>query len=280
MQISIVILTYNEAVNLPRCLASLKSYDDVVVIDSYSSDATAELATKAGARVVQNKFVDFGQQRTFAMEHVEFKYPWVFHLDADEAFTEELRSEIEQKSDDARYDAYWVPSKLMYMGQWLKYAGMYPVYQVRLGKKELLRYEKYGHSQSSVIDETRTGKLTNAYLHYNFSKGLFHWFEKHNIYSSAEASRLTDQGNHGGPLDIPGLFTMADALRRRRSLKMLSERLPFRPLLRFFYVYILCRGFLDGRAGWAYSWMLAYHEFMIVLKMRELQLKQRVPGAL
>lgn len=272
MSFSIVILTHDEEANLPRCLDAIQWCDDVVVVDSYSSDRTVAIAKERGARVVQNPFKDFGQQRTFAMEHVEYKHEWVFHLDADEVFTPELRVEVDQAIQIDRYEAYWVPSKLMFLNQWLKYAGMYPVYQVRLGRKGLLRYERFGHTQRSTIGEGRTGRLTEAYLHYNFSKGLADWFGKHNRYSTAEAEEQLLAGEVPG-LDVAGIFAVSDPVRRRQALKKLSKRLPFRPLLRFLYVYVLCRGFLDGRAGWAYSWMLAYYEFMISVKILERRLR-------
>lgn len=275
MAFSIVILTYNEQVNLARCLRALNWCDDIVVLDSYSTDATVALARSAGVRVVQNRFENFGQQRSFAMEHVEYRHEWVFQLDADEVFTDELKTEIEDRIGDSRFDAYWIPSKLIYMGRWLKHAGTYPYYQVRLGRKSLLRYAADGHTQRCLIDSGRIGRMDNAYLHHNFSKGLSEWFDKHNRYSTAEADKQTAQDQP--PLRLSELFSANDAVKRRQALKRLSRRLPCRPLLRFLYLYLIRLGFLDGQAGWNYSRMIAMYELMIDLKVEEI--RQRKSGA-
>ncbi len=106
--------------------------------------------------------------------------------------------------------------------------------------------------------------------HYSFSKGLSDWVDKHNRYASAEAREAVRLLASGGGLDWTGLVAR-EPTRRRRALKALSIRLPFRPLLRFLYMYLLRRGFLDGHAGLTYCRLLAIYEYLIVLKTRELQ---------
>ncbi len=271
MSISILILTFNEKENLPACLEAIAWCDDIVVVDSFSTDGTVEIAKKSGARVYQRKFDNFANQRNFALENFEFRNEWVFHLDADEIITDELKSEMDMEIENSKVDAFRVPSKMIMFGKWLKFSGMYPAYQVRLGRIGALRFKQVGHGQREDIDAIRVGTLKNPYLHYSFSKGFEDWFAKHNHYSTQEA--VEGLGLLGEKsLDGSGLLSMGEPTRRRRALKELSVRLPFRPLLRFLYIYILRRGFLDGRAGFTYCLLLSIYEYMIVLKMKELRL--------
>jgi len=266
--VSVLILTLNEAANIDRCLAALSFSDDIVVLDSFSSDDTVQRAESVGARTFQRAFDNFASQRNFALDNIEFSHNWVLHLDADEVITAELRDEIAKTISNPDFPAYRIASRLMFMGQWLRHSGMYPVYQVRLGRKDTLRFEQVGHGQREVLGPDQVGTLKSAYLHYGFSKGMDDWIERHNRYSSDEAlegfeKRSIEEGAY------IRLFSRYKT-ERRRAMKRLSERLPFRPLARFLYMYFLKLGFLDGRAGWSYCRLMAMYEYWIILKQREL----------
>jgi hypothetical protein len=156
----------------------------------------------------------------------------------------------------------------MFHGRWLRYSSMYPTYQVRLGRAGRLRFVQAGHGQRENLTPESIGTLRHSYLHYGFSKGVADWIERHNRYSTAEArSALQREGKTHG---IRPIFSR-NRTHRRRALKQLSYRLPFRPLLRFAYMYLLRLGFLDGRAGWTYCRLMAMYEYWTVLKMRELR---------
>lgn len=270
MSVSALLLTRNEEINLPRCLDALSWCDDIVVVDSFSTDRTVEIARAMGTRVFQRAFDHFAGQRNFALEQVPFRHGWVLHLDADEVCTEELKAEIEHRISDPRYDAYRIPSKTMFCGKWLKFSGMYPTYQVRLGRLPDFRFKQVGHGQREDVVPQRVGTLENAYLHYSFSKGISDWLERHNRYSTDEATeRMNDVCRQA--VDVAGLFSLRQPTRRRRALKTLSYRLPCRPLLRFLYMYVLRAGFLDGLAGYRYCKMLSMYEQMIDLKALELR---------
>ena len=270
MGISVLLLTLNEAANLPACMAALAWADDVVVLDSFSQDETLAVAVRLGARIYQRAFDDFAGQRNYALDQIPFQHEWVLHLDADEIVTPALRAEMEAAVAAGRYDAWRVPSKMMFMGRWLRYSGLYPSYQVRLGHRDRFRFKQVGHGQREDLAPERIGTLTEPYLHYSFSKGLSDWVDKHNRYASAEAREAVRLLASGGGLDWAGLVAR-EPTRRRRALKALSIRLPLRPLLRFLYMYVLRRGFLDGRAGLTYCRLLAIYEYLIVLKTRELR---------
>lgn len=267
--ISILILTYNEETNIRRCLESVRWSDDVLVVDSFSTDRTAELAGAGGARVIQNPFVDFAEQRNFGLINGSLKNDWVFHLDADEVVTPELKQELWRIAAEGGLPAYRVASKLIFQGRWLRYAGMYPCYQVRFGKRNVLTFVQVGHGQRESLPSAQIGTLREPLLHYSFSKGLEDWFERHNRYSSAEAAEAV-KVLASNRLPWSGLFSR-NPVARRRALKEVSFCLPCRPALRLLYMYFLRFGLLDGVAGWRYCYMLSIYEGMTMLKVRDLQ---------
>ncbi len=262
---SIVILTRDEERNIVDCLATVSWCDDVVVVDSGSRDRTVELATVSGARVVAHPFEDFASQRNWAMETVELRYDWVFHLDADERFTPELRRGCEEAVERGGFSGYFVPAKTIFMGRFLRWASLYPSFQVRLVRRGELRFVEVGHGQREAEALHGCGYVREPYLHHWMSKGVEEWVERHNRYSSAECRHELEgaaEGRSGGA-------EPSGPVRRRRVLKRFSRRLPLRPWLRFLYMYVLRLGFLDGRPGLVYCRLLALYEAMIELKLTE-----------
>lgn len=268
--ISVVILTMNEAINLPRCLASVDWCDDILVLDSGSTDATVEIAKLANARVMHRPFDSFAGQRNHAMEQGGLRHSWVLHLDADEVVRPELRSELLAVAGAAsvRFPVYRVPSRIILNGRWLRHAGMYPSYQVRFGRREALRFVDHGHGQREVQAPGQVGTIAAAFDHYNFSKGVNDWYARHLRYAKEEARQAWQE--RGEALQIAGLWS-GDATERRRALKRIAHRLPCRPSLRFVYSYFLRGGFLDGAAGLQYARMLATYQRFIDMNLTELR---------
>jgi glycosyltransferase involved in cell wall biosynthesis len=273
MSISVLILTFNEQQNIASCLESIRWSNDVVIVDSFSSDQTVEMARQNGARVLQNRFVNFAHQRNFGLSHGDFKHDWILHLDADEIVTEELRREMLAAVQRPDKEAYQVASRLIFRGRWLKHAGLYPWYQVRLGKRQSLSFVQVGHGQRESLSPNKIGTLKCPLLHYSFSKGIADWVEKHNRYSTAEARHCLEVGA-GQPMGWSCLLLGSGPTQRRRALKQLFFRLPFRPMLRFLYMYFFRLGFLDGRPGLTYCRLLSMYEYFIVLKMQEFRYQQ------
>ena len=267
MGISALILTYNEEKNLPACLESLTWCDDVVVFDSFSTDRTVEIAQAAGARVVQRIFDNEKNQREASLKS-GFKHPWVYNPDADEITLPDLRDEIiSVVSDPARSAvAYRVRFKTMFMGHWIKHSSLYPTWVVRLFRPEKVSFSR--NINLHYIVDGQQGQLENHFEHRTFNKGLNAWFEKHNRYSWYEALEAIKSLENSS---VPWADLISSSeVRRRHALKEISFRLPFRPTLRFLYMYILRFGFLDGWAGLTYCRLLAIYEYMIVLHMKEL----------
>ncbi len=268
MSISILILTLNEEVNLTECLESVKWSDDIVVLDSFSSDRTVKIAEETGARVIQRRFDNWSAHQNWALEEIRFTHPWVFYLDADERMTDDLKEELLAiASDKSRTPvAYYCGRRNMFMGRWIKHA-MPPGMIMRFFRPPFVRFQRLVNPVP-VIDGSY-GYLTGMLVHYNFSKGIAEWIEKHNRYSSLEAVEGM-KVIHQQFQDRSGIMS-ADPALRRRALKELSFRLPCRPLVKFLYLYLWQRGCLDGKAGFTYCILQSFYEYLIVVKMRELQ---------
>lgn len=272
--ISVLVLTLNEEANLPRCLESLSWCDDIVVLDSGSSDRTVAIAREYGARVVTRPFDNWASHQNWALESIEYRHPWLYYSDADEIMPSELRDELIRVATAAAqpHAAYRVRYKNYFLGRWIRHCGIYPTWVLRFYKPEKVRYERLVNPTAKV--DGSIGLLQEHFLHYSFNKGLQAWFDKHNKYSTAEAIE-TIRDLREGTIDWVGLVDFANPARRRLALKHLSFRLPFRPLLRFLYMYVFKLGFLDGEAGFHYCTMLSTYEYMIVLKVRELRRRER-----
>lgn len=268
--ISCLIMTKDEEDNLPCCLEKLKWCDDIVVLDSGSTDGTVEIARSFGARVYHRDWDDERQQRTYSLA-IPYKHPWVFNPDADEVTPTALSEEINQvvRDPSLRHNAYRVRFKVMFMGKWVRRSSLYPTWVVRLFRPDCVSFERNTNLQ--YIVRGTTGRLKEHFEHHTFRRGLHHWYQKHNEYSTLEA-REALKLIRTGSIDY-GHLTSFDPVIRRRAWKELSLQIPFRALATLFYILVIRRGFLDGPAGWAYAALRGSYELMIELKLRELLMK-------
>lgn len=278
MPVSVLIPTLNEARIIADCLASVAWSDDVVVVDSNSQDETAEIARSQRARVVQFKWnKQFPKKKNWAIQKVDWKHEWLLILDADERITPELAREIQETVARPKVDGYFINRRFMFMGRWLKHCGYYPSWNLRLFQHRVGRYEKLhvGDTNSGdnevhehVVLNGRTGYLREDMLHFAYPD-ITTWIEKHNRYSNWEASvEVAGEARQGGDK------ALGRHAYQRRKLRELSRRLPFRPSLRFLYSYLWKRGFLDGYAGLTHCRLLALYEYLIVLKVKEMKLRE------
>jgi glycosyltransferase involved in cell wall biosynthesis len=276
--VSVLILTLNEEINLARCLEGLRWSDDVVVLDSYSTDGTLEIARKYGVRVVQRKFDSWSAHQNWAVTNIPFKYPWVYYSDADEVVTSELAAAVDEAVRSDRPEvAYRVLRKEMLWGRWLRFSSMYPVWILRLFRPEKIRWERLVNP-IAVVDGP-TGQIREHIVHYSFNKGLFEWVKKHNAYALFEAKEAIASVRSGSGVSLSDLLARQDPVRRRKALKNLSFRMPFRPLLRFLYMYVLRMGCLDGWSGLTYCRLVSMYELMIDLNVREIQAAEKKGSA-
>ena len=267
MNVSVIILTQDEEENLPDLLEGLAWCDDIHVVDSGSTDETVTIAKSGGAQLVAHAFERFGLQRNWALDHCQIKYPWVLFLDADERCTEAfqlaLQKAIETASDDvAGFFCCW---KLMLYGRWLKRTGYFPNWQFRLLRLGKARFTDHGHGQKEGEVLGRIEYIKEPFLHFAFAKGWSAWVERHNRYSTLEAETRLDHS-----ASFKDIFSRRSTV-RNAALKSLVSRIPGWPLLRFFHVYFLRLGFLDGTPGLIQSINVSIYEYLIKLKMREIK---------
>jgi len=273
--VSVLVPIKNEAEILERCLNSVQWADEIFVVDSQSTDNSAEIAERYGANVVQFHFNGtWPKKKNWALENLPFKNEWVLILDADEVLPAEAATEIANaiaKPGDTA--GYWINRRFFFLGRWLRHS-YYPNWNLRLFRHALGRYEQLTTSETNsgdnevhehVVVQGPTAKLQCEIDHYAFpSVEVF--IEKHNRYSNWEARVSADRFLTGSSNELSD-----ERVGRRRRLKSLSQRLPFRPLLRFLYIYIWQKGFLDGRDGYYFARLHAVYEFLSVAKTYELR---------
>ena len=274
--VSILIPIKNEAGNLPRCLDCVRWANEIFVVDSASTDGSPAIAEERGAQVVQFAFNGtWPKKKNWALENLPFKHEWVFILDADEVLPPDAESEFRAIVSDPNHATagYWINRRFMFMGRWLRHA-YYPNWNLRLFKHRLGRYEKLtdidtqsgdNEVHEHVVVTGTTGHLRCEMDHFAFpSVDVF--VEKHNRYSNWEARVAVDRHLRASSGRLQSTEVGA-----RRRLKQLSQALPFRGLLRFLYVYLWQRGFLDGREGYYFARLHSMYEFLSVAKTYELR---------
>jgi len=280
--VSVLVPIKNEAGNLPRCLDSIRWADEIFVVDSQSTDRSIEIAQQHGAQVVQFQFNGtWPKKKNWALENLPFRNEWVFILDADEVLPPEAEQEFAKAIAECGETAgYWINRRFMFMGKWLRHS-YYPNWNLRLFRHSLGRYEKLTEADTRsgdnevhehVIVQGPTGRLRCEMDHYAFpSVEVF--IEKHNRYSNWEARVSADRQLAGS-----GAHISSGEVERRRNLKQFSQRLPFRPLLRFLYIYVWQKGFLDGREGYYFARLHALYELLSVAKTYELTRTNATPN--
>jgi len=267
--ISVLILTKNEQEDLPGCLESVKWCDDIHVFDSFSEDNTVQIASSKGALVTQRKFDNWSAHQNWGLANIKFKYPWVLYIDADERVSEKLRETLYSFSPiDNKIVAYEIQRRdFAWDGKWLKNAQMSPYY-LRLFQPDKMRYERLVNPVS--VPDGKTSRVSGYLDHYPFSKGFRFWWARHLSYADMEASmRLEDIGK-GTAFSLRKAFFGKDFTERRYHQKGLFYKLPGRPLIKWLYMVVWRKAFLDGTAGLTYATLQSIYEYFIVLKTKEL----------
>jgi glycosyltransferase involved in cell wall biosynthesis len=255
-QVSVYIIAYNEAEKIQAAVHSVLWADEIIVVDSHSTDDTVRIAESLGARVVQVDFAGFGDLRNKAMAACSHK--WIFSLDSDERCTPEVRDEImEIIHADRSVDAYYVPRRNFFMGQWIQHSGFYPDYrQPQLFRKGTLVFSQdMVHESYSINSSQKSGFLRHAIWQVPF-KNLEEVMHKANKYSSLGAVKLVENGKQA---------TMGKALARG--------------LWSFFKLYFLKRGILDGWPGFVIALGNFEGTFYRYAKLHELQSQWRLPDS-
>lgn len=278
--ISVLIPVKNEASNLQACLDSVAFCDEIVVVDSGSTDQTRQIAEKAGAKVVDFHWDgEFPKKKNWALAHVTWKHNWVFIIDADERSTPALEAALRAAVAESTSGlaGYYVNRRFWFLDGWLNHCGYFPSWNLRFFRHRAGRYERgpvSGETNSGdnevhehVQLEGTAGYLGGEMEHYAFPD-IATWVEKHNRYSNWEA-RLQVAGDDQA--SAPGLDRN---LARKRWLRRLAWNLPFRGTLRFLYHYVWRAGFLDGYRGFVFCRLMGWYEFLSAGKAAELRRKR------
>jgi glycosyltransferase involved in cell wall biosynthesis len=271
--ISVLVLTKNEQQDLPGCLASIAWCDDIHVYDSVSTDDTVKIAEAFGATVTSRPFDNWAAHQNWGLRNIPFKHDWVFYIDADERMSpqlaEAIRSAVRSPADKV---AFRVQRRDFFQGTWLRHVQSSAFY-LRLFRPGSMRYERLVNPIS--VPDGPVGEVTGYLDHFPFNKGISHWLNRHNSYSTFEAMQILQNRATGARFSLSKVFTEKDFHERRYHQKELMYRLPMRPLFKFILLYVAKRGFLDGVAGLRYAILQSIYEYMIVLKVKELEKPDR-----
>lgn len=249
-QISVVIITFNEEKNIERCLLSVKDVaDDIVVVDSFSTDRTEEICEKHGARFIKHVFEGHIEQKNWAI--TQAKYPHVLSLDADEALSKELIHSILEVKSDWKYDGYYFNRLNNYCGKWIKHTIWYPDRKMRLLDSRKGSWKGVNpHDKYEMKVRTSVKHLKGNLLHYSFNSISEH-INQVNKFSDIAAMAYYERGY------------------KANFLKIIIN-----PIWMFFRSYFFRLGFLDGHYGLKVSVTAAYGTYLKYLKLREITLKK------
>lgn len=281
--VTVIIPVRNEVNNIRECLLNVSWADQIYVVDSYSEDGTAEVARSTCERVEVVQFEYRGgwpKKKNWAIRNLPIRNPWFLILDADERVSEALAREIGEVVQYSSNDGYYLRWDFRFLGRRMSHCWRHGwmLRLVRYGKGE---YEDLGmrseggwdnEVHENIVVSGATSKLKSPLIHES-SDNLSSWIAKQNQYSDWNAVRRMRQAGD----DIPGLSDLFsnDPLIRRRFLKGVYLRLPFKPLLMFFYLFVAKGGLLDGREGFYFCALRAAHELNIAVKMYELRLRRK-----
>ncbi len=273
--VDVVMLTKNEATNLPHTLPSVLGWArHVFVVDACSTDDTVRIGRDFGATVIDRPWLGYARQKNWALDNLPLEADWTLIVDADEKVLPDLRDSIDRvvarPVESVVESGFLINRYFVFLGQRIRHCGYYPSYNLRLFKRGKARYEEREVHEHMIVDGP-TGYLTGHLEHYD-RRGLEAYMAKHNHYSTLEAREIfAVLSQTRGSRMAPKFF--GDPLERRRWLKeSLYPKLPAKWLFRFGFMYLLRGGILDGRKGLDFCLFMSAYELLIGLKLKELEL--------
>ena len=250
-KVSVIVITYNEAVNIERCLSSVLWADEVIIVDSYSSDNTVSLAEAfSNVKIIRKKWEGFVKSKQTALANTS--NDWTLWLDADEEVTAELEEEIKIRLETNNSNvAFDMPRKTFFLGEWIKHCGWYPGRIVRLFNKKKCRFSENFLHERVDVESGNIGHLKSDLLHYSYIT-LYQYFDKMNKYGRYGAEELL-----------------------RRGKKFQSWKLVASPLFTFIKFYFINRGFLEGKRGFIIGVGSAFSNFIKYVNFYYLEKEQK-----
>lgn len=278
LNLSVIILTYNEEQHLERCIRSIRDIAaHIYVIDCFSNDRTRDIAESLGATVFQNAWVNYATQFNWALENVPLSTEWIVRLDADEIITDELKRELQERLHNLPPDVsgIHVKRRMVFMDKWIRHGDMYPVHMLRLWRSGNGFCEKRWMDEHIKITSGRTVFFEHDIVDHNLNN-LTWWINKHNGYATREAVDLLNIKYNLIDYDEITPAFRGNQEQRKRWLKIRYANLPFfvRPFIYFIYRYILRRGFLDGKEGLVWHVLQGFwYRFLVDAKLYEIRKK-------
>ena len=279
--LGVVILTYNEEKHIARCIDSVKKIaSKIIVIDSFSTDNTVDIAKSYGAEVYTNKWVNYATQFNFGLDIIEGSdVEYVLRLDADEYLTNEMSHEIASvfSKTATLADGYYLKRKVHFLGRWIKYGDCYPIWLLRIWRNGIGRCENRWMDEHIKLASDNTDRLKSDFVDDNLNN-LTWWFEKHNNYATREAVDILNyQYGFIKYDDVAPVFNGSQE-QRKRWLKVKYSTLPLfiRPLLYFIYRFFFKLGFLDGRRGLIWHFLQGFcYRFLVDAKIYDIKRRLR-----
>lgn len=277
-EISVIILTLNEELHIKRCIESLLPItNNIFIIDSFSTDATVEIAESLGAKVYQNKWTNYSKQYQWGLDNCPIETEWVMRMDSDEFILPELAAEINSKINGVENDVsgVFVKRRVNFMGRWIKHGSYYPIWLLRIWKYEKGKIEERWMDEHIKLSSGRTVQFEHDLVDDN-KNDLTWWTNKHNHYATREAVDIlnTIYGFKRYDEVEPNLFGTQE--QRKRKLKYIYARMPLflRPFIYFIWRYFIKLGFLDGKQGLIWHFLQGFwYRFLVDAKIFEIYKK-------
>ncbi len=281
--ITTIILTYNEEIHLKRCIDSIKSISSqIVVVDSFSSDTTVELAQEMGAEVYQNPFINQAKQFQWALDNCKINSEWIMRLDADEyllpALCEEIMSKLSLLSIDT--NGVYLRRQVHFMNQWIRHGGYYPVKLLRLWRKGTASVEQKWMDEHVILQNGHTVEFENDFVDDNLNN-LEWWTQKHNKYSTREIIEyFNEKYNFYVAENISISNLTQESIKRKNKVQYYNKAPLFlRAFLYFMYRYVIKMGFLDRKKGLIWHFLQGFwYRFLVDAKIYQIENSAKESG--
>jgi len=276
--VTVIILTYNEQIHIERTLINVsKLTDDIVIVDSFSTDKTQEICERYGTRFFQNPFINQAEQMNWAIDNVPFEKPWIFRLDADEYLTDELIEEIKTKIPtlEEKYTGVFLKRRVYFQDKWIKRGGYYPTWILRLWRNGYGRVEQKWMDEHILLSSGETTKFEHDFIDDNLNN-LTWWTAKHNNYATREAAEALNKKYNF--LEGDNIEAKIDKEKQDSTKRWFKEniygRVPMfvRPMFYFFFRYCIKLGFLDGKQGLIWHFLQGFwYRFLVDAKVDQIE---------
>lgn len=269
--LSVVIPSFNVAGIIKKCIQSVSWADEILVVDSFSTDKTREIAESLNATVLTHEYIYSARQKNWAIPRAS--HEWILLLDTDEVVTPELAEEIMhlmENDEIENFDGFSIARKEYFLGKWMRWGGRYPLYNIRLFRKNC-RYEDRDVHAHIILPKNRTLVLRNDILHFS-NPSLEHFLKKFNRYTTYQANYMKKQMDGRKKVSLKKLFSHTSYL--KSVIKDYWFFIPFAPAARFFYMYLFRFGFLDGRYGFMLAVLYGFHDYVSKTKYYQLRGKK------